>query len=127
MTRVVLIGFDPEAVDFTDPSLPPGMDAEKIRAGIALGLQQMRDRGWEADFCSIRPDANAGPAVERYLASAPYDCVVVGAGIRLPPRGLAVFEAVLNAVHRAAPGAAIAFNTRPDDSAEAASRRLKPD
>ena len=127
MTRVVLIGLDPEAVDFTDPSLPSGMDAEKIRAGIALGLQQMRDRGWEADFCSIRPDAGASPAVERHLAATPYDCVVVGAGIRLPPRGLAVFEAVLNAVHRAAPGAAIAFNTRPDDSAEAASRWLKPD
>ena len=31
-----------------------------------------------------------------------------------------MFEAVINAVHRAAPSAAIAFNTRPDDSADAA-------
>jgi hypothetical protein len=44
--------------------------------------------------------------------------------VRLPPRGLALFEAVINAVHKAAPGAAIAFNTRPEDSADAAARSL---
>jgi hypothetical protein len=33
-----------------------------------------------------------------------------------------VFEAVVNAVHRAAPQAAIAFNTRPEDSGAAAAR-----
>jgi hypothetical protein len=32
--------------------------------------------------------------------------------IRLPPHSLSMFEAVINAVHRAAPDAAIAFNTR---------------
>ena len=39
-------------------------------------------------------------------------CVGIGAGVRLPPRGLALFEVVINAVHKATPGAAIAFNTR---------------
>jgi len=47
-----------------------------------------------------------------------------GGGVRLPPRGLALFEAVINAVHKAAPGAAIAFNTVPQDSADAAARWL---
>jgi len=31
-----------------------------------------------------------------------------------------MFEAVINAAHRAAPGATIAINTRPQDSADAA-------
>jgi len=62
--------------------------------------------------------------VERLLVSASYDCVVIGADIRLPPRRLAVFEVVINAVHKAAPAAAIAFNTRPEDSAAAAVRWL---
>ena len=44
---------------------------------------------------------------------------------RLPPKSLLLFEAVINAVHRAVPGAFIAFNTRPEDSADAASRWLK--
>jgi len=56
------------------------------------------------------------------LASKSYDYVVVGAGVRLPPRRLAIFEAVINAVHKAAPGVAIAFNTRPEHSADAVAR-----
>lgn len=126
MARVTLVGYVPETVDFSDPALPPGMTADKIRAGIALALKAMTDRGWEADVCLIRPDETAGPAVERHLRSAHYACVVIGAGVRLPPKGLALFEAVINAVHRAAPAAAIAFNTRPEDSADAASRWLPP-
>ena len=124
MTRILLVGYDPETVDFSDPALPPGMTAEKIRAGIAVALKQFAERGWEGDVGLIRPDETAGPAVERHLASKSYDCVVIGAGVRLPPRGLALFEAVINAVHKAAPGAAIAFNTRPEDSADAAARWL---
>jgi hypothetical protein len=124
MTRVLLLGYDPETVDFTDPALPPGMTIEKIHAGIAVAMKQFADSGWDADVALIRPDETAGPAVERQLGLKSYDCVVIGAGVRLPPRGLALFETVVNAVHKAAPGAAIAFNTRPDDSAGAAARWL---
>ena len=124
MTRVLLLGYDPDFVDFSDPALPPGMTVEKVQAGIAIAMKQFAEHGWEAEVCLIRPDETAGPIVERQLASKSYDCVVIGAGVRLPPRGLALFEAVINAVHKAAPGAAIAFNTRPDDSADAAARWL---
>ena len=124
MTRVLLVGFDPETVNFSNPAFPPGMSADKIHAGIALALQQMADRGWEGEVCLIRPDETAGQTVEHHLGSARYDCVVIGAGVRLPPQGLALFEVVVNAVHRAAPTAAIAFNTRPEDSADAAARWL---
>jgi len=124
MTRVLLVGYDPDTVDFSDPALPPGMTIEKIRASIAVALEQFAARGWEAEVGLIRPDETAGPTVERLLASTSYDGVVIGAGVRLPPRRLAIFEAVINAVHKAAPGAAIAFNTRPEDSADAAARWL---
>jgi hypothetical protein len=126
MTRVLLVGYDPETVDFSNPALPPGMTAEKIRAGVALALKQMTDRGWEGEVCYIRSDGTVGETVERHLASANYACVVIGAGVRLPPQSLTVFETVVNAVHRAAPAAAIAFNTRPEDSADAAARWLPP-
>ena len=124
MTRILLLGYDPETVDFSDPALPPGMTAEKVHAGIAVAMKQFAERGWEADLCLIRPDETAGPTAVRQLSSTRYECVVIGAGVRLPPRGLALLEAVINAVHNAAPGAAIAFNTRPDDSADAAARAL---
>src|SRR5260221_11134170 len=95
MTRVLPLGLDPETVDFSDPALPAGMTVEKVHAGIAVAVKQFAERGWEADVGLIRPDETAGPTVERLLASTSYDCVVIGAGVRLPPRGLAWFEAVI--------------------------------
>ena len=124
MKRVLFVGYDPETVDFSDPALPAGMTVEKVHAGIAVAMKQFAERGWEADLVFIRPDETAGPTLERQLALKNYDCVVIGAGVRLPPRSLALFEVVINAVHKAAPGAAIAFNTRPEDSADAAARWL---
>jgi hypothetical protein len=122
MTRVLLVGYDPTTVDFSDPALPPGMTVEKVHAGIEVAMKQFASRGWEADVCFIRPDDTVGPTVERQLASANYDCVVIGGGVRLSARLLPIFEVVINAVRKAAPRAAIAFNTRPDDSADAAAR-----
>src|SRR5260370_17558715 len=114
MMTVLMLGYDPETVDFSDPALPPGMTAEKVHAGIAVAMKQFAERGWESDVGFIRPDETAGPTVERQLSSTRYDCVVIGAGVRLPPRHLALFEVVINAIRNAAPGAAIAFINRPD-------------
>ena len=62
--------------------------------------------------------------LEKALKGVAYECVVIGGGLRIPPKSLALFEMVVNAVHKAAPGATIAFNTRPEDTAEAAARQL---
>jgi hypothetical protein len=122
MARILLLGLDPETVDFSDPALPPGMSVEKVHAGIAIALKGFTDRGWDSDVGFIRPDESAGPAIERQLRSTDYDCVVIGAGVRLPPRHLGLLEVVINRIRDTAPNASIAFNTRPDDSAEAAAR-----
>lgn len=125
--KVLFIGQAPETVDFSDPALPPGFDAAKIHAGIATGMQQMSERGWSADLCLVQPDANAAAEVTLRLGGhegQEYDCIVIGGGLRIPPKGLALFESLVNAVHRAAPRAAIAFNTTPLDTAAAAARAL---
>jgi hypothetical protein len=127
MTRVLFVGQAPETVDFSDPSLPPGFNAKKIQAGIDLAAAKIAERGWVGDICMIPPDAAGIAMLEKQLAAATYDCVVIGGGMRLPPKGLVLFEKVVNAVHKAAPGAAIAFNTRPEDTAEAAARWLETD
>jgi hypothetical protein len=127
MTRILFVGQQPETVDFSDPALPPGFNAEKIHAGIAIALRQMTERGWDADLCLVRPDKTAVSTVEGQLAGKPYDCVVIGGGIRIPPKSLLLFEMLINAIHKAAPNASIAFNTRPEDTAEAAARWLKVD
>ena len=126
MKRILLLGLDPETVDYSDPALPPGMNADKVRAVIAVALKGFTDRGWASAVGYISADETAGPTVERQLQSTNYDCVVIGGGVRLPPRNLALFEVVVNAVRKAAPGAAIAFNTQPNDSADAAARWVAP-
>src|SRR6202035_5653031 len=50
--------------------------------------------GWLGENCFITPDKTAVPTVERCLAGCRYDCVVVGAGVRLPPSRLPLFEAL---------------------------------
>ncbi len=127
MTRVLFVGQAPGTVDYSDPALPSGLSAEKIQAGIDLAAAKIAERGWIADLCMIPPDAAGMAILEKQLASATYDCVVIGGGMRLPPKSLLLFEKVVNAVHRAAPGSAIAFNTDPNDTAEAAARWLKSD
>jgi hypothetical protein len=72
----------------------------------------------------ITPDEAGRAMLEKALKEAAYDCVVIGGGLRIPPKSLPLFEMVVNAVHKAAPGAKIAFNTRPEDTAEAAARQL---
>jgi hypothetical protein len=46
----------PKTVDFSDPALPPGFDAEKINAGIAVAVAKIEERGWQGDTCMITPD-----------------------------------------------------------------------
>jgi hypothetical protein len=122
VTRVLLVGQTPETVDYSDPALPPGLNAEKIQAGIDVAAAEIAERGWVGDICNIPPDDDGIATLEKQLASATYDCVVIGGGLRLPPKGLLMFEKVVNSIHKAAPGSAIAFNTRPEDTAEAADR-----
>jgi hypothetical protein len=124
MTRILFVGQKPETVDFSDPSLPPGFNADKINAGIAIAVDKITEHGWEGDTCMITPDDAGLAMLEQQLKRAAYDCVVIGGGLRLPPKGLALFEAVVNIVHKAAPGASIAFNTKPEDTADAAARQL---
>lgn len=124
MTRILFVGQAPETVDFSDPALPPGFNADKINAGIALAVAKIEERGWQGDTCMITPDEAGLSVLERALRGAAYDCVVIGGGLRLPQKSLPLFEMVVNAARKAAPGAAIAFNTRPEDTADAAARQL---
>jgi hypothetical protein len=114
-------------VDFTDPALQPGLNAERIQAGTALAATKIAQRGWIGDLCMISPDDAGIAMLEKQLGSTTYDCVVIGGGMRLPPKALLTFEKAVNAIHKAAPGSAIVFNTKPEDTAEAVARWLKSD
>ena len=50
---------------FSDPALPPGFDAGKINAGIAVAVAKVGERGWQGDTCMITPD-EAGRAMKKH-------------------------------------------------------------
>lgn len=125
--RVLVLGLDPRRI--------AGWDPEPVVAAIARGQSRFADHGIEADLCLVAPDENASgesavnESVERAiveaLTSAEYACVVVGGGIRKHEPYLELFEKIINLVRVHAPSAAIAFNSTPEDTADAALRWLR--
>ncbi len=126
MKRILFVGQKPETADFTDPAPPPASMPQ--RSTSASGSPpEIEECGWQGDTCMITPDAAGSTMLDKALRATTYDCVVIGGRLAIPPDSLALFEMVVNIVHEAAPDAAIAFNTRPEDTAEAAARQLGVD
>ncbi len=115
--RVLVLGVDPAKLD--------GWDPEPVQAAIKLGQDRFGELGVDADLCLVALDASAESTIAAALTREDYACVVIGGGIRKHEPLLEFFETVVNLVRRHAPGAAIAFNTSPMDSADAALRWLR--
>lgn len=120
--RILVIGYDPEFVDYTDPGTPAGLNKEKVLAGTLESLKRIDEHGWVGIQCMVRPDMSAVPEVQRALSKAQYTCIVIGGGIRLAHKSVPVFEAIVDAIRRVAPGTPLAFNEGPATSLEAAQR-----
>lgn len=115
--RVLVIGLDPAKLTDWDP--------EPVLAAIARGEARFRELGIDADMCLVTPDEGAEATIVEALAHKDYACVVVGGGIRKYEPLLELFEKVVNLVRLHAPDAAIAFNSTPEDTPDAALRWLR--
>jgi hypothetical protein len=123
MKKVLAVGLDPAFVDFTAiPQFTPDM----FRSYIDAQLDRLRDAGFDVVSCLIDSGETAEAVTAGALKASHFDCVVIGAGLRLPPERLPLFEKVLNLVHALAPTAHICFNTTPADTAEAVRRWIEP-
>jgi hypothetical protein len=127
MPSILVIGYAPDAVDFTDPAVPPGLDEAAVAEGIKRDVQLMHDRGWEAEHLPIRLDGSLRGDIADRLARDSFDCIVIGAGVRMTTQHVAEFEQVVDAVRQGAPQTPIAFNSSPDSSGDAAARWLPAD
>ncbi|PZG12638.1 hypothetical protein [Nonomuraea aridisoli] len=117
VARVLVIGLDPAKIQ--------GWDPEPVQAAIARGQARFDDRGIEADWCLVALDENPEGTIAEALNRGDYACVVIGGGLRTYDPLLELFEKVVNLVRRHAPGAAIAFDSSPEDCADAALRWLR--
>jgi hypothetical protein len=123
LPRILVIGQDPDTVDFSAPALA-GMSAEKVKAGIKLGEALMAQAGFTADHVLTDAGPNAVAVVSAALATQDYGVVIIGAGIRLQPPASGLFETVLATIMAHTPAAKIGFNQTPQDTVDAVKRLI---
>lgn len=108
-----------------DPAQFPDWDPTPIQAAIDRGRARFVDLGIEADWCLVTLDDAPEETIVRALSTHDHGCVVIGGGIREHEPLLEFFERVVNLVHHHSPGTPIAFDTTPEDCADAALRWLR--
>src|SRR5215813_15398899 len=121
---VLVVGLDPRLIDFSEPGYPPGMTEEKVFAGIKSSEDELTGLGYTVQTCLTDFGETAESVVESELKQKPWDCVMIGAGVRTVPSNFMLFEKLVNVVHEHAPQAKMCFNTIPSDTAAAVKRWL---
>jgi len=116
---VLAIGIDPAFVDY---SAFPQFTPEMFRSYIDAQIERVRGLGYDVTSCLIDLGDTAEAVTVEAMKSRDFDCILIGAGLRLPPERLLLFEKVINLIRRLAPAACICFNTTPADTAEAVQR-----
>jgi hypothetical protein len=115
--RVLVIGLDPHRV-------PGPWDPQPVADAIEAGKSRFAEHGVGVMFCLVGLDGSddVEAAITAALGAHPWECVVIGGGVR---DLLELFEQVVNLVRRHASTAAIAFNSTPADTFEAAARWIE--
>lgn len=125
MTRektVLVIGLDPELIDFSQPGYAPGMNASKVLAGLKSSEEELAQLGYRAQMCLTDFGETAEAVVQDALKQKEFDCILIGAGVRANPNNFILFEKLINVVHKHAPQSKLCFNTLPSDTAAAIMR-----
>lgn len=118
--RVLVIGLDPTRV--AGP-----WDPRPVVTAIEAGLAKFAEHGVGVQTCLIGLDGtdDVDTVVGDALRAHAWECVTVGGGLRHSDDQVELLERVINLIRRHAPGAAIAFNSAPDTTYEAAARWIE--
>jgi hypothetical protein len=121
---VLVIGFDPTLLDFSSPDLAafPGLDAPKVMHALKGDQASLQALGYEVELALIDLGATAEAVVLERLRARPFDCILIGAGVRTAASHFLLFERLINLLHANAPQARLCFNTNPSDTAAAVQR-----
>ena len=117
--KVLLVGIDPKLID---PSLfaATGWDANRVRAAGQDANKRLAELGYEVQSCLVDLGETAERVVSDTLSRKKFDCIMIGAGVRVLPQHTVLFEKIINAIHQKAPSSTkICFNNNPNDTVEA--------
>jgi hypothetical protein len=124
--RVLIVGLEPSLVDFSDPAYAPGGNAAAVRAGLETDEAHLNALGYDAELCLIDFGETAEAVLRPRLGQKSFDCIMIGAGVRLAPQNTLLLEKLVNIAHIDAPQAKLCFNTKPTDTAAAVQRWVPP-
>jgi hypothetical protein len=99
----LIIGEDPDLIDFSAPDVPPNMDAHKVMEGLNGSRDRLKGLGHEARILLTRDAATVDAQVPEALKESRYDVIVIGAGLRTLPPMAEQFERLINVLHEKAP------------------------
>ncbi len=117
--QVMLIGLDPAVVDY---ERWPQLTAEKLLQGLNKDKETLEAEGYNVHQCFVDHGDTAEKTVTDALSEQSYDCILIGAGVRKDDAEFALFEKLVNVLHKKAPGASLCFNSGPTDSVDAVKR-----
>lgn len=120
--RVLLVGLEPELVDYSKSPIP-GLTAAKVRAALEADAAKLESLGYSVKVLYLDDGKTAESVLSDTLAANNYDCIMFGAGLRVVPPYFLLFERLINVAHQHAPASTkLCFNTNPSDTADAVQR-----
>jgi hypothetical protein len=119
---VLLLGLDPDIVDYSKSPVP-GLTAAKVRSAVEADQAKLEALGYTVKTLYVDGGNTAEAVLSDTLANGGYDCIMIGAGLRTVPPYFLLFEKLMNVIHRHAPASTkLCFNSSPTDTAEAVQR-----
>ncbi len=120
--RLLLLGLDPDVVDYSKSPVP-GLTAAKVHSAIEADQAKLEALGHSVKTLYVDEGKTAEAVLGDALATDGYDCIMIGAGLRIVPPYFLLFEKLMNIIHQhAPPSTKLCFNTSPTDTAEAVQR-----
>ncbi len=120
--RLLLVGLDPDIVDYSKSPVP-GLTAAKVRAAVEADGAKLEALGYGVKLLYVDDGKTAEAVLTDVLTTSRYDCIMIGAGLRVVPPYFLLFEKLINVVHQHAPASTkLCFNSNPTDTAEAVKR-----
>ena len=124
MKKVLIIGINPDTIDFTNPELPKGLTKQIVEQGTKATLEKLISIGFDAGIFLVDTGETNLSKLAKQLNENRYDGIVIGNGIRSQASNFILFEQIINVVHANAPASKIIFNTLPTNTDEAVKRWL---
>jgi hypothetical protein len=123
--KVLFLGIDPKLIDL-NLATTTGWDANRAKAVAQDANKRLAELGYEVQHSLVDLGETAESVVSDTLSREKFDCIMVGAGVRILPQHTILFEKIINAIHqKTPPSSKTCFHTIPSDTVEAVLRLVK--